>query len=119
MELQRTAAEEDLKKAQEKTNDVKKRIAESEARLKKDLADICSELATEEKRLTGDVAKEYRHLVEKNGESALAKSDGKTCGNCYHTFTTQTLSNLLARKAVYCKGCGCMMYTLTEVNAGN
>lgn len=104
--------------AQSDTAKVKNRIAESTETLNGQLKEIQSELAQTEKRLRGEVAVEYRRLVNGKGEEALAKTDGRTCGNCYHTFTVQTLSELTMKKAVYCKGCGALMYSNTSVQTG-
>ena len=112
------AAEDVHNKAKSDTANVKQRVAESTDKLNSELQEIQSELAQTEKRLSGDVAVEYRRLVNGKGEDALAKTDGRTCGNCYHTFTVQTLSELTMRKAVYCKGCGALMYSLASVQTG-
>lgn len=109
------AATKAYEKSKSDTENVKKRVTESSEKLRSELQEIQTELAQTEKRLSGDVAVEYRRLVKGKGEEALAKTDGRTCGNCYHTFTVQTLSELTMRKAVYCKGCGALMYSNSSV----
>ena len=106
-----------LETSTEKLEAVKKRIEESSAQLKSELAEVSAELEQSEKGLAGDVGKEYRHIVQGMGEDALAKADGKTCGNCRHTFTAQTYNDLLTRKPVICKVCGALMYMLNSSTA--
>jgi predicted nucleic acid-binding Zn-ribbon protein len=113
-------AQESLTKAEGDTDAVKKRISEMTEKLQGQLSEIQSELAETEKRLKGDVGVEYRRLAKAKGEDALAKTqEGRTCGNCYHTFTAQTLNELTLQKAVFCKGCGCLMYTVSSVQSGH
>lgn len=111
-------AEEVHNKAKAETANVNQRVAESTDKLNGELQEIQSELSQTEKRLGGEVAIEYRRLVNAKGEDALAKTDGRTCGNCYHTFTVQTLSELKMRKAVFCKACGALMYSVASVQTG-
>ncbi len=118
LEADLKTASEVFEKAQSDTANVKKRVEESTEKLSSQLSEIQSELSSTEKRLLGDVAHEYRRLVRGMGESALAKADGRTCGNCYHTFTVQTLSDLTLKKAVFCKGCGALMYSNSSVQTG-
>lgn len=111
-QLENELAEENkkLEKAIAEMEAVKKRVAESGTQFKAELSEICAELEEAEKGLTGDIGKEYRHIVKSLEEDALAHTEGKTCGNCCHTFTAQTYNNLLTRKSVICKGCGALMY---------
>ena len=99
-----------LEASSEKLETVKQRVEKSTVQLTTELAEVSAELEQSEKGLTGDLGKEYRHIVLGMGEDALAKADGKTCGNCRHTFTAQTYNDLLTNKSVICKGCGALMY---------
>ena len=103
-----------LKASVEKLEMIKQRVQESSAKLKTELAEVSSELEQAEKGLTGEIGKEYRHIVSAQGEDALAQSDGKTCGNCQQTFTAQTYNDLLTKKPVICSGCGSLMYLLNS-----
>lgn len=118
LEVELADANKALEKAKQDKENVVADVNQTTNRLNAELAEIKEELATNEKRLRGEVAAEYKRLSSALGESALAKTDGKTCGNCYHTFTTQTYSELRMRKAVFCKGCGSLMYMNSGVEAG-
>jgi len=71
---------------------------------------ITQELADAEKTLPVDMNGEYRRLVAGKGEDALGPTDTETCGNCNQTVVTQMVSDLMMRKLVCCKRCGCIMY---------
>lgn len=79
-------------------------------RVEDDLNRANNELCELEKRLPGPIQEEYRRLTRSSGENAMAETDGETCGSCYSVVTTQTLSDLYAKKAVFCKNCGTLMY---------
>lgn len=87
--------------------------ANRESRVKDDLARVTGELKALEKRLPPDIIEEYTRLVRAASENALAETDGETCGSCYSVITTQTLSDLYAKKAVFCKNCGTLLYHLS------
>ncbi len=87
--------------------------ANRESRVSDDLARVSSELQVLEKRLPAAIMEEYRRLVRASSENALAETDGETCGGCYSVVTTQTLSDLYAKKAVFCKNCGTLLYHLS------
>ena len=72
---------------------------------------MLDDLKENEQKLTGEVAAEYRRLVESRGEDALAETDMSTCGSCYTKITTQTMSELMMKQAVFCKSCGTLMYS--------
>lgn len=118
LEADQKSAVDSHQQALSNTTSVKNRISELTDKLTGELKEIQKELSTAEKRLSGEVGIEYKRMVKSKGESALAKTDGRTCGNCYHTFTVQTLSELTLKKAVYCKGCGALMYSTTSMQTG-
>ena len=80
---------------------------------------ITDELAAAEKTLPGDLMLEYRRIVAGKGEDAFGSTDTETCGNCNQTVTPQTVNDLMLKKPVYCKGCGCLMYLKESHPAGN
>ncbi len=71
---------------------------------------VAGELAEAEKSIPIDLTVEYRRLVTGLGEDALGATNTETCGNCNQTLTAQTVNELIMRKPVFCKGCGCLMY---------
>lgn len=118
LENDQASANDSLTQAVADKEKVVQRVAEQTEKLDAELADITRELKHAEKRLRGEVAIEYRRMVDAIGESALAKTDGKVCGNCQHTFTAQTYNELCMKKPVYCRGCGGLMYMLSSVHSG-
>ena len=72
---------------------------------------VTTELAESEKKLPGTMTEDYRRLVRLKGENAFAMSMIDTCDNCNHRLTTQTVSDLMMKKLVYCPGCGAVLYT--------
>lgn len=89
---------------------VRSEAAGKEARIREDLGRVTAELAELEKRLPGDLIGEYRRLVKAVGAEALSETDGETCGGCHSVITAQTLSNLYAKKAVFCTNCRSLLY---------
>ena len=71
---------------------------------------ISGELAEAEKGIPFDLIGEYKRLVKGKGEDALGSTDTSTCGNCNQQISKQFVSELMLRKAVFCQGCGCLMY---------
>ena len=79
-------------------------------------ARVEGELADAENRLPPEFVSEYRRIVAGKGEDALGSTDTETCGNCNQQITPNMVNDLMMKKAVFCKGCGCWMY-LTEGQA--
>jgi predicted nucleic acid-binding Zn-ribbon protein len=103
-------AESNVSKAKAECNRVRDTVAAELANLKSELQRVSGELANCEASLSGDVLAEYRRLVAHRGEDALAETDLKTCGNCCTTISAQTISELMLKRPVFCKSCGCLMY---------
>lgn len=89
---------------------VRGEAAGREARIGDDLAHANKELAALETRLPGEISMEYRRLSRQLGPGALAETDSEVCGSCHSVITTQTRSDLFARKPVFCKNCGTLLY---------
>ena len=118
IEAEVKVAEKNLDKAKNETQKVKQTVATELASLNEQLESVVADLATNEKKLTGDAGAEYRRLAESRGEDALAKTDLQTCGHCYTKITTQTISELMMKEAVFCKSYGTLMYTDQKQAAG-
>ena len=69
---------------------------------------VTGELAEGEKALPTAMMEDYRRLVRLKGENAFAISMIDTCDNCNQRLTTQTISDLMLKKLVYCPGCGAL-----------
>ncbi len=74
---------------------------------------VSGELAESEKDLPGTMMDNYRRLVRLKGENSFAVFMIDNCDNCNQRLTTQTISNLMLKKLVYCPGCGAVLYTKT------
>lgn len=72
---------------------------------------VTGELAESEKALPATMMDAYRRLVRLKGENAFAISMTDTCDNCNQRLITQTISDLMLKKLVYCPGCGAILYT--------
>lgn len=105
-----STAEENLKKAKAETENVRTRVNKELASLNEQLESVCQELKDNEDKLPGDVSAEFRRLMEQRGEDALAETDMQTCGGCYTTITTQKVSELMMKQAVFCQSCGTILY---------
>ena len=103
-------AEENLEKGKQETAKVKKLVAEDIANLQRDLDAVQAELAAAEGKLPFDLAKEYKRLVAAMGEEALAEVADNCCGHCYTTVTTQLVTELMMKRATFCKSCGSLLY---------
>jgi predicted nucleic acid-binding Zn-ribbon protein len=103
-------AKSNLATAQNETKSIRDKVELELKELEAEKARISGELAEAEKKLPEDVAGYYRRLVTAKGENALGETNTEICGNCNQTLTTQQASDLLMKKLMLCKGCGCLMY---------
>lgn len=104
------AADENYTKAQAETKKTTEAIKLEISKLQLELEDVVKELGEAEKKLPGDILVEYKRLVSGKGEDALGDTDTNTCSNCNQTLTTQTVAELMLKKAIFCKGCGSLLY---------
>ena len=102
--------EENLKKAREDAVKVKQKVEAERAILEGELARVQANLEVAETKLPAEVRQFYDRIAKAKGEGALAQVEGQVCGNCFQTLTTQTLSELMMSKPVFCQGCGCLLY---------
>lgn len=101
-------------KSQGETKAMQEKVSSELETLNRELAELKEELIEQEKLIPTDLKVDYRRLVEKKGEDALTDTDGETCGYCNQRLTTQTAAELLSKKALFCKGCGCLMYPVAN-----
>ena len=97
-------------KAQTDTKNITEKVELELKELESEKARVTDELAQAEKGLPPELIGEYRRLVAGMGEDALASTDTETCGNCNQRMITQMVSDLMMKKPVFCKGCGCLLY---------
>jgi len=109
-------AKQNLEKSQAECKKIRGQVELELKSLKAEKVRIEGELADAEKELPIELVGEYRRIVAGKGEDALGSTDTETCGNCNQRITPQTVNDLMMKKPVFCKGCGCWMY-LTEGHA--
>ena len=98
-------------KAKEETAAMRERVKLELDELNAEKARVTGELTESEKALPGTMMEDYRRLVRLKGENSFAVSVTDTCDNCNQRLTTQTISDLMLKKLVYCPGCGAVLYT--------
>ena len=113
------SAKQNYEKSQSETKRVTAEVEVELKELESEKVRIGRELAEAEKQLPADLMIEYRRIVAGKGEDALGLTDTETCGNCNQRVTPQTVNDLMLKKPVYCKGCGCLMYLNEGHVAGN
>ena len=97
-------------KAQNETKKITEQVESEVQKLESELARVSQELEEAIKRLPGDMLGQFKRLVDGKGEDALGETDTETCGNCNQRLTTQTGAELMMQQAIFCKGCGCLLY---------
>ncbi len=112
-------AEENLGKAKQETERVRQRVNAELESLAGQLESVTAELQQNEAKMVGDYTAEYRRLVARRGEEALAETDMETCGHCSTRITTQAMNELMLKKPVFCQSCGCLMYVAENHAAVN
>lgn len=98
-------------KAKDETTAMRDKVKLELSELKAEKSRVAGELAEGEKSLPGAMMEDYRRLVRLKGENSFAVSMADTCDNCNQRLTTQTVSDLMLKKLVYCPGCGAVLYT--------
>ncbi len=88
-------------------------VAAAEGGLRAQADELASQIREAEKVLSGDVAVQYRRLVEAYGADALASVDGKICTNCYVAITPQMRVELNSGNLKFCE-CGRLLYLASE-----
>ena len=103
-------AQKNFAQAQEDTQAIVTQVKAQLQELEAEKVRVSGELAEAEKGIPFDLIGEYQRLVKGKGEDALGSTDTSTCGNCNQQISKQFVSELMLRKAVFCQGCGCLMY---------
>ena len=106
-----TQAKANHEKAKSETTAMREKVKLELSELEAEKTRVTAELAESEKGLPVGMMEDYRRLIRLKGENAFAMSMIDTCDNCNHRLTTQTVSNLMLKKLVYCPGCGAVLYT--------
>lgn len=99
-----------VEKAKEATLRAQAAADEEMSLLQQDLKEVRKELIEAEKSLAPDIRDRFRRMVESMGENALAPVDDGCCGNCHTVLIAQSQSDLILKKAVFCRSCGSLLY---------
>ena len=110
IEVEVVAAKENLAKATEESERIINKVRNELKALKEEQARIEGELKEAEKKLPQDVQENYFRRAATKKEDALSETDSRTCGNCHQKLTAQVASQLMMSHAVFCQGCGALMY---------
>ena len=114
LEEELSAAKANHEKAQQETKTIQTSVTAELEKLNGELTGLNADLVEQEKLIPTDLKVDYRRLVEKKGEDALSETDAETCDLCNQRFTTQMAAELLMKKALFCKGCGCLLYPIAS-----
>lgn len=111
LEIELATAKENYAKAQDETKKMVSRIEQELVVQKAELAEVESQIAEREAKIPVDIKPTYQRQVNAKQDNALSFAKNKeTCGNCNQRLTAQIQSDLTMQKAVFCKGCGALMY---------
>lgn len=111
MQAESVQAKANYEKAQADAVNAIREIEREIESMQQDLKEVESDLQVAEKKLTMEVLPEYRRKIKGLQENVLGQTDGENCGNCYQRLTAQMAANIQLKKAVFCQGCGCLLYS--------
>lgn len=104
------AAKSTLDTAKDEHAKVKAKVESEAEGLRSELARVTAELEESESQIPIDIKAEYSRVAHSRGEEALAALDGEFCGGCFTKITRMQFSDLSAKKPVFCKTCGAIIY---------
>jgi len=113
MQIEAGKADQQTKDAQAEKDRRAEQVAANESGLRSQADELESKIQDAEKVLSGDVAVQYRRLVEAYGADALASVDGTICTNCYVAITPQMRVELNSGNLKFCQ-CGRLLYLADE-----
>lgn len=103
-------AKQQLEATQKELAAVQTKVETEEQGLRAELDRVTGELKEAESRLPIEIRPDYLRIASSRGEEALAELEGEFCGGCYQKITRMQHSDLAAKKAVFCKSCGAIIY---------
>ena len=98
------AAEAELKKCQEK-------VASEAGGMQTDIERLEGNLDGAEKELPAEMKVDYARIIGSKGSDGMAEVENQVCLGCGKQITLNMLNELLLSKPVFCKACGCLLYT--------
>ena len=104
-------AERNLAAGRDELAKVSVQVEETAAALRDDIARLEADLAIAEKALPGEFKDDYRRVVRNKGADGLAPCEDSTCQGCGQSITLNMQNDLRMSKPVFCKSCGCLLYT--------
>lgn len=81
--------------------------------LKAQVAATQAKIAEKERELPGDIANQYKRLVQAYGPAAFAPVEGSLCTSCYVNIPPQQFVILKTGQIVICKTCGKLQYVVS------
>ncbi len=64
-----------------------------------------------EKELPAEMKVDYARIIGSKGSDGMAEVENQVCLGCGKQITLNMLNELLLSKPVFCKACGCLLYT--------
>ncbi len=113
MQIEVGQADQQAKDALAEKERCAEQVTAAESGLRAQAEELSSQVREAEKVLSGDVALQYRRLLEAYGADALASVDGRICTNCYVAITPQARVELNSGKIKFCE-CGRLLYPSRE-----
>ncbi len=99
-----------LVKTQEELQRTQTRVADSQAIIESELANVREHLVEYEKGIPEDFRPEYERLVKGRAEDALAPIDNECCGGCFQTLSPQLIDLIRRDRLVVCRTCGRVLF---------
>jgi predicted nucleic acid-binding Zn-ribbon protein len=111
LEQQTAEAQQQLAQAQAEMQAMADRVATEADGLRSEIARVGGELAVAEKQVPSDLRSDYERTIRQNGVSGMAEVEEGACGGCGQQLSLNQKSDLILQKAVFCGGCGALLYT--------
>ncbi len=82
--------------------------------IRADIARLEGELIEIEKEIPGEAKEDYRRVIRSKGADGMAEAQDCVCLGCGNKITLNMQNELMLSKPVFCKSCGCLLYTGEE-----
>jgi len=100
-----------LKKANDELSKCRERVSCESTEVRGDIDRLEGELAAAEKELPADFKTDYQRVIRGKGADGMAEVEDGVCQGCGFQITLNMLNELLLSKPVFCKSCGCLLYS--------
>lgn len=86
-------------------------VAEEAALVQGDIERLERELTEAEKQVPDEIKEDYRRVIRSKGAEGMAPVEDGVCQACGNKVTLNMVNELLMSKPVFCRSCGCLLYT--------